>query len=579
MKKFVSYTILFWGVFLTLAVFVCPVAYAADDWCGVDTDFNSTVDNACPEPDKDNDKYPSSNAWDGPHGVGVVDCDDNDFWIQPGFETASGCVAGSYRTCLPDGTYTACATKASFTCHTGSGKTIWYGASGVTTAGCGTTYATPCNWFCPYNSALACFDAFDPGDCGVHQAGSYTGTWSDGGTSRQIYINNRDGTLTNPISIRAEPGPQPGYAGSVKFNGAGTSPTEVQLIYTIDSNYLKFKGIEIDGTSDYSNTGIWIAGGTAPEIFLNYIHDIGGESNNNLSGVKCTNDTNGCNIHQNFFKNNCEVGDCTNQNSGHVTVMDDLGIVTINDNIIFGNQVGFGLRIKHADDNVTPSISRNFVKAVQQYAIGSENKDTTVTNNWIQDCNAYAFLYGAVGSTSAWWKDSEFSYNTLQRCAFLNAPVTWDDSTGHQNYSGTTIFTADHNIMSDNAASYPGDEETGVTRICEYNCDNGEFAAASGKAIWSNNVYFSSGTSSLRFGYFGQAGGGADYAGLTAWQTAGFDVGSVQDDPALDSDGISAEYPDHGWRVGVFTMSGEPTPTPTPTPAPSSANGIVPWIH
>lgn len=565
----------FLSFFLAVNLFV-TFAHATDEFCGVDTDFNGTVDNPCPEPDKDNDLYPSSNAWTGPYGAGVVDCDDTDFWIHPGFETIVGCSAGQYRTCQADGTYTACANISAFTCHTGSGKTVWYDNAGVTTGGCGTTYATPCSWACLSDDALACYDLSDAGDCHVYQAGSYSGSWDDAGTARQFYQNNRDGTLTNPIIFRGEPGAIPGYANAAKFNGAGTSPTEVQLVRWIDSNYVRMFSIEMDGTSDYSNAGIWIAGGTNPIFVKNYIHHINGESNNNLSGVKCSNTTIGCEVRQSFFKENCEVGSCTDQNSVDVTIMDDTGVVVLNNNILFGQRNGARLRIKHGNDTSTPTISNNFMIAADQYAIGSENKDTTAKNNWIKDCTTYAIRYGGIGGTTGWWKNSVFSLNTLQGCALVDIKTDWDDSTGHASYSGTTVFTADGNIVSDDQATYGGDEENGVTRMCEYNCVSGEFAAASGKAIWSNNVYYSSGTSSLRFGYFGQAGGGADYAGLTAWKAAGFDVGSVQADPGLDADGISATYPTKGWRAGVFTAAG---PTPTPTPAPSGGGGFVPWFE
>lgn len=557
----------FLGIFLTVNLFA-TVAHAVDEFCGVDTDFSGTQGNPCGpvgDPDRDADWYVNSADFIGPNAG--LDCNDADWWDRPGVETRNGCPVNEYRTCQTDGTYTACAPIANFTCHTGSGKTIWLGPSGVTTAGCGTTRASPCNWLCISNPSLACYDALDSGDCPLLMTGNHTGSWSDGGTVRQWYINNRDGTPTNPILARGEPGAIPGYASAAKLNGAGTSPTEVFLIYSFGSDNMQFKLLELDGTSDYSQSGIHFDGGANPLAELNYIHDIGGESNNNLSGVKCRSDTVNCTVRNNLFKNNCEVGSCTDQNSGDVTVMDDTGNIVITGNVAWGSTRGFCFRVKHADDLATVDMSYNFCDGVDQYAIGSENKDTIANNNWISDCSFYALRYAGIGSVSGWWKDSVFSKNTVQRCGMFTASPTWDDSTGHQNYSGTTIFTADHNIMSDDNASYDSDEGDGVTRMCEYNCDNGEFAAANGKAIWTNNVYFSSGTSSLRFGYFGQAGGGADYAGLAAWQAAGFDIGSVQDDPALDSDGLSAEYPDHGWRAGAFADAG-PTPTPTPTPDP-----------
>ena len=521
------------------------VAVAADDFCGVDTDRNGSVDNACPEPDKDHDGYPSSSSYAGPYGSDV-DCDDSDFFVYPGIETAGGCSAGNYRTCQANGTFSSCSPVSAFTCHSGSGSTYWVGSSGVTTA-CGSN-GTPCNWFCFSNSALTCYHAPVAGDCIVFKSGSYTGNWSDGGTTRQLYFYNKDGTLSNPIIFRNEPGSRP------VLNGTSTAPNDVNILYSEDSDYVTVRGFEIDGTSDYSSAGIHITGGIAPKVFDNYIHHIGGKSDNNLSCVNARAGNVGVSIHHNLMKDCYEVGDATNQNSGAVTVMDDTGVVSVVDNVVVNSTpVGYGLRIKHASDTCTPTISRNFVKNVSQYAFKSENKDTTVKNNWVKNCDAMALAYGGIGTTSGWFKDSVFSYNTLQLCGLANFSPVWTDSLGHQSYSGATVFTADHNIMEDDNASYDGDAGDGVTRMCEYNCTNGEFAAAVGKAIWSNNVYYSSGTSTLRFGYFGQAGGGADYGSLALWKAAGFDVGSVQADPGLDADGISATYPNHGWRAGVFT--------------------------
>lgn len=559
----------FFGSFLAVIGLFVMSASAADEFCGVDTDFNGTIDNPCgpvDDPDRDGDWYVRSADFTGPT-LGI-DCNDDNWWDRPGVETRDGCPVDEFRTCQPDGTYDACSPIANFTCHTGSGKTVWFGPSGVTTAGCGTARATPCNWLCTSNPALGCYDALDAGDCSLLMTGAHSGSWVDGADTRQFFVDDRDGTVLNPIVMRGEPGAIPGYASAAVINGAGTSPTtEAFAIYSVNSDNVQFKLLEFDGTGDYSNTGIHYDGGANPLAELNYIHHMDGESNNNLSGVKCRVDTANCTVRNNIFEANCEVGSCTDQNSGDVTVMDDTGDVVITGNVAFGGTRGFCFRIKHADDLVTVDMSRNFCKGVNQYGIGSENKDNIVENNWITDCTAYALYYGGIGGTGGWWKDSIFSKNTVERCALLRVAATWTNSLGHQNYSGTTVFTADHNIMDDDNASYDGDEGDGVLRFCEYDCEAGEFAAAAGKTIWSNNVYWSSGTSSLRFGYFGQEGGGADYAGFAAWQAAdpysgaplvNFDTGSEQDDPGLDSDGLSAEYPDHGWRAGAFTGDAGP---------------------
>lgn len=546
---------------LTLLLWLCPyVAFAADVFCGVDTDQSGTASNPCPEPDKDHDGYPSSSAYTGPYGTDV-DCDDTDYFMHTGVSTTSGCAGGEYKTCQADGTFTACATTSAFTCHTGSGHTYWVDDAETDCTGAG-TYADPENWFCWFDTAMTGYHAVAAGDCIVFQAGTYSGTWSDGGTARQMYFANKDGLLATPITFREEPGTRP------VINGAGTAPTEVYFFKSEDSDYIKVRGFTFDGSSDYSGNAIWFAGGTGVEAWNNYIKNVDGESDFNMAGIKCSAGTSGCNLHHNLIVDTYERGNATDQNSGAITVMDDTGTVYVWYNtVVNATPVGHGIWIKHAEDTCTPKMSYNFISGIEDTAIGSENKDTEANHNWIADCTSYALRYKTIGTDQGWFKDSTFNYNTIQRCAFLLVKADWSElnaGLGHRVYDGTTVFTADHNIIHDDNASYDGDAGDGLTRANEYGCTDGEFAAGAGKMIWTNNVYYNAVDTTLQFGYFGQEGGGADYANLTDWQAAGFDSGSVQADPSLDSDGISVTYAAYGWRAGEFTAAA-PSSTGTTT--------------
>lgn len=546
-----------WKLLASLFLVLClsSTAIAADVFCGVDTDQSGTASNACPAPDADGDGYPSSSAYNGPYGAGLVDCDDTDSFLYPGIETTSGCSAGQYRTCGNDGTYSACADISTFTCHTGSGATYWFAHDA---ADCTSyTYNSPANWLCFSNTGATNYHAPVAGDCFVFKGGSYTGSWSAG--ARQIYVSNKDGTAQNRIVMRMAPGVRVGVTPPT-LNGTSSSPTEVEIVKIEDSDYWTIKGFSLDGTSDYSGSGIHIAGGASPIMDGLRIRKIDGESDNNAACIKVRGAASNSSMTHILLEDCYEVGDATNQNSGGITVMDDPGAITIwHVWIANSTPVGHGIWIKHASDTATPSIKYNFIRNVSRSAIGSENKDNTITNNWIKDCVAYAFEYGGIGTTGGWFKDSVFSYNTLESCALLDAKPRWTDSLSHQSFSGTTIFTAAYNIMADDNASYDGDAGDGVTRLCDSGCTSGERAASAGKAIWANNDYYSSGTSTFRFSAFGSAGGGSYYGSLAAWQAAGFDSGSVQADPGLDADGISATYPNHGWRAGIFTDASPPS--------------------
>lgn len=580
------------GALIVCLLYAAP-AFAADVFCGVDTDFSSTYpaavsSNPCPEPDKDHDGWPSDSTKVSAIFGSGVDCDDANSWIIPGFETNSGCSAGQYRTCQSSGSYTSCAANSGFSCSSGSGATYFISAGAADCSG-NADYTHPRNWFCFSDTSLTGYHAPVAGDCLVFKAGSYSGTWSDGGTTRQFYLQNKDGTSANPIIVRAEPGAIPGFTGAVIINGAGTSPTQVLPFNIEDSNYVKVLGFEIDGTGDYSQVGIFFSGssGTGDEAYLNYVHNIDGENDNNVACIECVG-TIGCSVHNNIVKDCYEVGGATQQNNMQIRVMDDVGAVAFNYNVVIPTTaVGGGIDCKHAEDTGTFTARGNFVKNVVQYGIATESKDSTVKNNWITDCDGMGMQYKAIGDANAWFKGSDFSYNTIQKCALMNMPMPFTDMVGsapdfiryHNSCGGsdcntttganccypnavgntasatTLIATIDHNIVEDDNASYDGDEGDGMFRICEYNCTLGERAAMNTSRITlTNNVYFSSGTTDLRFGYFGQAGGGADYGTFEDWQAAGFDVGSVRaSSSTLDADGISSTYSTYGWSVGLFT--------------------------
>ena len=554
----------FWRYLGLLSLLLASTANAADLFCGVDTDRSGAVDNACPEPDKDHDGYPSSASYTGPYGTDV-DCDDTDFFMYPGAETTTGCSAGQYKTCQSNGSYSACSNVSAFTCHSGTGSTYWVDAAGVTTAGCG-AHDSPCNWFCFSNSALSCYHAPAAGDCVVFKddGGAYSGTWSDAGTDRQFYFYNKDGTSTDKITIRNEPGVRP------VINGAGTSPTEVYPIRIEESNYVIVRGFEVDGTSDYSNTAISFAGGTAPIAHNNYIHDIRGSANQNMGCLKAQGNTAGVSFHHNFCRDVYDAADATNQNSGGVTIMDDTGNFSVSDNVVYSStRYHFGIRVKHHYTGATATIKRNLVYNTSGYALGTEQASTTFANNWLNDCTGFGIDYKAIGSASCQFSSNVYEYNTFQGCPPAEIKPSTGDCPGAY---GATIATTRYNVVSDDDASYAGDYTDGFIRVNFYGSDT-DYTNASGKIIFNDNCYYNSAAATLAFTYWGDVGSGAsgaNYSGLAAWQAAGFDSGSYNENPTLDSDGIasSTNCSNKGWNKNLFTSV-----------AASPAGGYMPYFE
>ncbi len=551
---------------------ITDVVTTPDYWCGVDTNFDGTVSNPCPTvagvTDADHDGWSTANKV-GPFGTGK-DCDDTNFWIQPGFEDTTGCSAGNYRTCNTDGTWTACAAISGFTCNTANGATYFVDDAETDCSGAG-TYADPEDWRCWFSTGMVGYHAPGDGDCIVFQPGTYSSTWSDGGTIRQLYINQKDGSETHPIKFRSLPGAIPGYVGEVKIQGAGTAPTPVFPWFITLSDSVKTIGLHIDGTGGYSGAGIVYDGSANPEAWLNVIEGIDGIEDNNVSCIKFQVGTTAGYAHHNIVYDCYERADVPAINNVAIRTMDDIGYVKYLYNIIPNSVLVSGcLDIKHANDDCSLLAQGNFGRNCAYFG-ETENKDSVFKNNWVQDCgDSIAFKQASIGTTGPpptadgpWHKDAVFSYNTIERCAFLNSNPEWDSALGHPNFSGTTIFTAERNIVVDDNASYDGDAGDGMARFCDSQCEDGEFAAAVGKAIWRNNVYYNPNDTNLNFSYFGTVGGGAYYSTLALFQAAGFDIGTVQANPSLDADGISAAYPNHGWAAGSVFSDVAPASTGT----------------
>ena len=170
--------------------------------------------------DKDRDGYCASGEM-GCSRSGI-DCDDNNRQMFVGQSSNSGCSANEYKTCESSGNYSSCAALSTYTCHSGSGATIWFATTGDNSLGSG-TYADP---YLDYrifsDSGEGNYRNPVAGDCYVFRGGTYSaGTWDDNGTTRMAHLSSKNGTSDDPITIRSAPGE------TAVFQAGGTSPTEV----------------------------------------------------------------------------------------------------------------------------------------------------------------------------------------------------------------------------------------------------------------------------------------------------------------------------------------------------------------
>lgn len=337
-------------------------AWAADFGCGRDTDRNGTVDNWCPSDTYDQD-------YDGVHSTDG-DCDDNDWQIRPGISTGKGCSAGQWRTCKADGTgYTSC-TSAQWNplntdnrFHTDRGyDTVIYidAVNGNNSTGNG-SFANPYQTLEKVSTGGSGAVTINDGTIIVVRAGTYNHTW---GANARIWYQTAQ-CPTKGCAIVAYPGEL------VKL--VKTSTTEGPIMEVSNPNASSkwtVAGFEVDGEDVGEGVGIsfWDSG-DGHRIFNNYVHNIDGEQNNNLSGIRCYQDTR-CNITHNFVTNVCDSSksSCSLGNTGGVECQKTGCQMNYNVVMAVGGdsvRMGWGLRWKHANNTTTPGyVIGNYVSNV-----------------------------------------------------------------------------------------------------------------------------------------------------------------------------------------------------------------------
>lgn len=533
---------------------------------GVDGDL------PCPAPDADRDGYVTEGA--GPNDG--FDCDDTSRWIYPGITTSEGCSGGQVHTCQTDGTYSSCISLSSFTCHSGSGSTYWVDDAETDCSGTG-SYADPENWLCWSNTGMTGYHAPVAGDCIVFRQGEYTGSWSSG--TKQFYLYQENGTLANPITARAAPGEtwwEVGKGLGVEIFGAGTfSPKNyVFPIQIYESSHVNTHGFEVTNlATGFGDAGIHYAGTTGSlggRINNNYVWGINGEEDENNSGIKCRAELNQLEIDHNEVADVYERfattadSDWNSQNNSGIRGM-DCDEINIHDNVIYNSstQAAYGISLKHGIlGGVGATIARNIIQNTEWEGIQVDGiPNTVVKNNEIVKTNHFGIAQYDLGSTTREYDNLQVYNNTILNAACFESFTTNADAA-----YGTPVFTFNNNVCLDNRNSaYPADATDGFNRVNHYGSD-ALFTAMSGKAIFEDNCYFNAASTTLFFSYYGDnssTSNGTTYSGLTAWKTAGFDTGTFNKNPTVNSYHIATDTDCDamGWNIGLY--SNDPAPPST----------------
>lgn len=519
-------------------------AYAITEICGDGIDNDATGgDLACPSPDADFDGYYSS----GGGYFSGTDCDDSDRFIYPGSISLSGCSAGQYKVCASNGTLSAC--RSVDTLHTdvtgGTSTIVISSAVGASTCTGAGTVADPKGILCFSNSGLSGYSTPSAGKVYAILAGTYTTpNWSDAGTTRQLYLNNKDGTVSNPIYIIG--------IGFPTITNAGSNPTEVFTADISNSDYVRVHGLNLTGNG-YSSGAIHYFDSPNGLVEGNKVAGLDGiVGSNNVACIKIRGVSASTPVRHNTVGDCYAHADVTNENSYGILFMDSDYPTAEYNVIINATNVGHGLAVKHGVVGGNPGTFYGNITAGSYYAdIIFEQPQMTVSHNYINATGHAGEVidYRYLGAHPDFDR-AVISYNTI-----VNGPAfnILPDPTYNVRSS---IASFHHNVViDDRATAYILGASDGFWRIYEYG-SNASYTdvITGGKITSTSNCYYNSAGTPLGFVVYGDVGAGASgqlYSTFAAVQAAGWESGSYSENPTLDSynRATSANCGDKGYLI------------------------------
>lgn len=563
---------LIWWILLPAFIFLFPSSSfaAVGEICGDGIDNDSSGgDAACTTTDPDRDGYTTT------------DCDNTNRYIYPGISITAGCSAGQFRTCQSDGTYTACANLSTFTCKSGSGSDYWLDV-GTATCSASNSYASPSSYLCFSDTGMTNYHAPVAGDCFIFKTvGTYSTTWS--GSTKQIYVSNKDGTSSDHIKIAVLPGTswaEAGIGSGVKIAGAGTAAP----IYIEDSSYWDVTGVEVTRSSGSQDSGIWWNGGDHGHGWNLAVHGVSATNGNgNPAGLRANSHASWT-IDHFLAYDNYPLTDATNQNNADVLFM-DVSDVNIQYGVVYSTaNAEIGIKGKHVGTGTTAAYIKNNV-VFNEYQEGitfGGYSNITVANNYLEEnmrANSGAGMtIMTTGTTpvSNAYQDIVIEYNTIINSGCFEVRPE-DDAT----QLGSPFATFRKNVCVDNrATSYPADGTDGFIRIFHYGSDAvyNEFITGGTLTIDHNGYYNSIGTAIYEtvFGDNSSTSNGTTYSTCSSMVTGSGTIahtGSACENPSLNADGIATSTNTRDW--GWAQTSSTTTTTTTTTGSSTSTTSIA----
>lgn len=502
--------------------------------CGdsIDQDCDG-LDTPCTGNDQDQDGYPRSQ-----------DCDDQNRMVYPGISVACF-IQGKSGTqlCKADGTFSACSTTP--LCEAKGGGRCYYVSKltgSDTNAG---TFDRPFKSYLPFVSYYSSPPSYSvklkAGDVVYFMSGVYNDIYTYIDSPYAFFLRGVKGAASLPITFKAYPGAK------VTFQNSSTVPPLVVW----SGGYLTFEGIEVSNTR---NQGPWFAESSDIELRNMWIHDLDGEDNNNMSGIKLTASErvyiHHNVIHDNYDRTNADTGGNATENSRNLVFFGG-GNIRVSRNVIFqtpsgwSSKTGACIGYKHSATvpGATFEVDHNIMWNCAFYGVGSGTYNTHIHHNLLIDSGSFGTRdYG--GPTHN--ENILVDYNTMVGgIGFNHNPST--------TYGPVGLLEFKNNIVVDNSQSY--DQEKSMITVSTYGSDSLYNTIVSGGLMkFSGNCYYNPSTAprfalfaSVRFGALGSI---LDFNG---WRALGYDLTSRIEDPKLSASSYVPQNPNcqnAGWYAG-----------------------------
>lgn len=497
-----------------------------------------------------------------------TDCDDYNRRMYPGryWQGATSADVYDYAQCDPlvadgggaTGEYVNEVSNATdsanfFTCHSGTGETIFIDPVAGDNADSGLTPALAYADFTNLHRTTGS-NPFAAGDCIVLLRGAtHSFAPMTDGSDATFPLRITDGTSADRITLREYPGHE------VLVDSGCDNVTPCAHVYIASADYITVSGISFEGSY---GSGIEIEDAISTEIKDVVVYGTrGADDTSILGGVEFTRCNSGCSIsHSVLYDNHKATSNATNiQNSANVVSVDSeyslsyLGL-WYDTNTLAVTSGGRNVFIKHNDTSSTGTTPLTHIQALNGYN----------ANYWFSGPVTATHLLGVTpGDSDVRFEDGGDPSSEIGGSITYSTFTGGDTPVFVKTDDADNIYTThefQNNVVTQDDSTY------GIVRMSRFDATNLDTYLAA--ATYDNNCYYDA--TSLSF-ELAASDGGSTYGSLAAWQAATFigggtwgpDANSFDENPNLDGRyaAQSANCSDKGWTENITYLDLTIVPT------------------